>query len=202
MKKPWSLKRWFLQGLVLALPIFVTVVVFYYSIMYTDAILWFLWDLLPWDLLPWEVAKPTFPGLGLLVVVTLVIAIGAATESFVVGKAVDLFNWFMSKVPFVRNIYSTVLQVAQSTLGSKDTFTKAVMIEYPRKGIYSIAFKTSDNKEISEKLGREFINVFLPTTPNPTSGFYLIVPKDEAIETDIDPDLAFKLIISAGIVSK
>lgn len=195
-KKPWFIKRWLLQGLVLTLPIIVTIVVFYYVIVYTDAILWFLWDLLPWD-----VTKPKFPGLGLLVVGSLVIFIGAITESFIVSKAVDLFNKLMSKLPFIRNIYPTVLKVAQSTLGSYDSFSKVVMIEYPRKGIYSLAFKTSKNKELSENYGKPYINIFLPTTPNPTSGFYLILPEDEAIETDIEPEAAFKLIISAGIVS-
>ncbi len=202
MAKPWFIKRWLLQGLVLTLPIIVTVIVFYYTIIYTDAILWFFWDLLPWDLLPWDVVKPKFPGLGLLVVTTLVIFIGAITESFVIKKVVDLFNLLMSKLPFIRNVYSTVLKVAESTLGNYSAFSSAVMIEYPRKGVYSLAFKTSDNKELSDSLGQEFVNIFLPTTPNPTSGFYLIVPKNEVIETDINPELAFKLIISAGIVSK
>jgi uncharacterized membrane protein len=108
----------------------------------------------------------------------------------------------MSKLPFIRNIYTTVLKVAQSTLGNYEAFSSVVMIEYPRKGIYSLAFKTSKNEQFSEDTNKEYINVFLPTTPNPTSGFYLIVPKDEAIETDINPEEAFKLIISAGIVSK
>jgi uncharacterized membrane protein len=202
MKKPWFIKRWLLQGLVLTLPVIVTIVVFYYLIIYTDAILWVLWDLLPWDLLPWDLAKPKFPGLGLLVVTSLVIFIGAITESFVIGRVVELFNKLMSKLPFIRNIYTTVLKVAQSTLGNYEAFSSVVMIEYPRKGIYSLAFKTSKNEQFSEDTNKEYINVFLPTTPNPTSGFYLIVPKDEAIETDINPEEAFKLIISAGIVSK
>jgi uncharacterized membrane protein len=171
MKKPWFIKRWLLQGLVLTLPVIVTIVVFYYLIIYTDAILWVLWDLLPWDLLPWDFAKPKFPGLGLLVVTSLVIFIGAITESFVIGRVVELFNKLMSKLPFIRNIYTTVLKVAQSTLGNYEAFSSVVMIEYPRKGIYSLAFKTSKNEQFSEDTNKEYINVFLPTTPNPTSGF-------------------------------
>ena len=107
----------------------------------------------------------------------------------------------MSKLPFIKNIYSTAVKVAQSTLGNYDAFTGVVMIEYPRKGVYSLAFKTSKNEKFSSDNGQEYMNVFLPTTPNPTSGFYLIVPTTEIIETDIEPEQAFKLIISAGIVS-
>lgn len=202
MAKPWFIKRWLLQGLVITLPVIVTIIVFYYTIMYTDAILWFLWDLLPWDLLPWTIAKPTFPGLGLLVVTAIVVIIGATTESYLVTRIIDTFNKLMGKLPFIKNIYSTAVKVAQNTLGNYEAFSSVVMIEYPRKGIYSLAFKTSKNEKFSGIKDEPFINVFLPTTPNPTSGFYLIVPEREVIETDIEPELAFKLIISAGIVSE
>ena len=201
MQKSWFIKRWLIQGLVITLPVLVTVIVFYYTIIYTDALLWFFWDLVPWDLFPWDITKPKFPGLGLLVVTSIVIVIGAMTESYVVTRAIDLFNHVMSKLPFIKNIYSTAVKVAQSTLGNYEAFTGVVMIEYPRKCVYSLAFKTSKNEKFSSDNGQEYMNVFLPTTPNPTSGFYLIVPKAEIIETDIEPEQAFKLIISAGIVS-
>lgn len=198
MQKQWFIKRWFFQGLIVTLPIITTAFLLYYGIIYTDAIMWWVWDLLPWDLLPWAVAKPTFPGLGFLVVVTSTILIGALTESWLINKIIDYFNNLMSKLPFIRNVYSTVSQVAKSTFGSYDSFTKVVLIEYPRRGMYSLAFKTSES-HILKKEGK-YINVFLPTTPNPTSGFYLILPEHEIIETDLKPEQAFKLIISAGIV--
>lgn len=201
MQKSWFIKRWLIQGLVITLPVLVTVIVFYYTIIYTDALLWFFWDLVPWDLFPWDIGKPKFPGLGLLVVTTIVIFIGATTESYVVTRAIDLFNQIMSKLPFIKNIYSTAVKVAQSTLGNYEAFTGVVMIEYPRKGVYSLAFKTSKNEKFSSENGQDYVNIFLPTTPNPTSGFYLIVPTTEILETDIEPEQAFKLIISAGIVS-
>ena len=201
MQKSWFIKRWLIQGLVITLPVLVTVIVFYYTIIYTDALLWFFWDLVPWDLFPWDIGKPKFPGLGLLVVTTIVIFIGATTESYVVTRAIDLFNQIMSKLPFIKNIYSTAVKVAQSTLGNYEAFTGVVMIEYPRKGVYSLAFKTSKNEKFSSEYGQDYVNIFLPTTPNPTSGFYLIVPTTEILETDIEPEQAFKLIISAGIVS-
>lgn len=194
MGKQWFIKRWFFQGLVVMLPIIITTVCLYYGIIYTDAVLWWLWDLVPW-----EVAKPNFPGLGLLVVGIGTILIGMLTESWLVNSFIGYFNLLMSKLPVIRNIYTTVSQVAQSTLGGYENFTDVVMVEYPRKGVYSLAFKTSESEIMGED---KYINVFLPTTPNPTSGFYLIVPADEVKKTELSPEQAFKLIISAGIVQK
>jgi uncharacterized membrane protein len=197
MKQHWFIKRWFLQGLILILPAIITAVVLYYSIVYADLFVWFIWDLFPW-----EIAKPNFPGLGLIIVVALIVLVGALAESYIVSYFVNIFNILMSKVPFIRNIYSTVLQVAQSLLGNKKNLAQVVMLEYPRKGVYSIAFKTSDTSELMCKdTGHKMINIFLPTTPNPTSGFYLMVPEQDVTILDIDPEAAFKLIISAGIVN-
>lgn len=196
MKKQWFIKRWFLQGLVLMLPVIVTAVVLYYGVIYADTVLWFLWDLLPIT-----TARPAFviPGLGLVVVASVTVLLGALTESFLVSRVVELFNLLMSKVPIIRSIYSTVLKVAQNTLGNFDSFSKVVLLEH--NGKYCMAFQTSETStEISTKVGINLINVFLPTTPNPTSGFYIMVPEDKIIPLDIEPELAFKLIISAGIV--
>jgi uncharacterized membrane protein len=196
MKSQWFIKRWFLQGLVLMLPAIITAVVLYYGVIYADIVLWFLLDLLPWSF-----PKPTFviPGLGLIVVAGITIIIGALTESFLVSKAVNLFNTLMSKVPIIRSIYSTVLKVAQNTLGNFDSFSQVVLLEH--NGKYCMAFQTSETSpEICNKVGSKLINVFLPTTPNPTSGFYIMVPEDKITPLDIEPETAFKLIISAGIV--
>ena len=196
MKKHWFIKRWFLQGLVLILPIIITSVVLYYGVVYADMILWFLWDLLPWT-----IEKPLlFPGLGLVVVVSLTIIVGALTESFIVSKAVELFNTLMSKLPGIRSIYSTVLKVSQSTFGNSSSFSQVVLIEH--NGKFCMAFKTSEtSSKICDKVGHKLINVFLPTTPNPTSGFYIMVPEHLVTTLDIEPEVAFKLIISAGIVN-
>lgn len=196
MKHQWFLRRWFIQGLILLLPGVVTAVVLYYGIIYADMALGFLWSLLPFTS-----ADTTFffPGLGVIVVAALTIVVGALTEWFVVSKVVDLFNNLMSKVPIIRSIYSTVLKVAQNTLGNMENFSEVVLLEHNDK--YCIAFKTSETSEaISEKLGQRMINVFLPTTPNPTSGFYIIVPESRVTPLDIEAEAAFKLIISAGIV--
>lgn len=171
--------------------------VFFYCITYTDALLWFVANLLPTNF-----PKPVFPGMGLIIITIILILIGAVTENFILRKAIQLFNFGMSKVPFVKNIYSTALKIVQNFLGSSNTFSKVVLIEYPQKGSYTLAFKTNDAPEyINKLLGEKMISVFLPTTPIPTNGLYLIVPKSCAIETDFKTEEAFRLIVSAGIVS-
>ena len=195
MKHQWFLRRWFIQGLIILLPGVVTAVVLYYGIIYADMALGFLWSLLPFT----TANTFFFPGLGVLVVAALTILVGALTEWFVISKVVDIFNNLMSKVPIIRSIYSTVLKVAQNTLGNMENFSEVVLLEHNDK--YCIAFKTSEASEvISNKLKQKMINVFLPTTPNPTSGFYIIVPENKTIPLDIEAEAAFKLIISAGIV--
>jgi uncharacterized membrane protein len=184
-----------LQGIVVVLPLLVTAVSLYYLIVYTDAALWFVCNLLPLS-----VPKPVFPGVGLLVATTVLITIGALTESYLITKGISLFNYVMSKLPVIRVIYSTVHKIVESTLGHNNSFSKAVLIEYPRIGVYSIAFKTSNSTLLCCKTGKKLVNLFLPTTPNPTSGFYLLLPEDQIYDTDLDPEEAFKLIISAGMV--
>jgi len=195
MHKP--IKRWLLQGLIITLPLVVTCVVVYYSVVYTDAALWFVWDKLPWDIIPWKIRKPEFPGLGLVAVTTFLVLVGALTESWLVNRLLEVFNAFVKKVPIIRSIYTTVAQVAHSTIGNKANFSNVVLFEYPRKGVKTIGFKTS-NCHLPGFT--DHVNIFYPTTPNPTSGFYLIVPKEDVIETKMTPEEAFKLIISAGIV--
>lgn len=153
-------------------------------------------------MLPWELPKPIFPGVGLLVATGILITIGALTESYLITKGIALFNYVMSKLPIIRTIYTTVHKIVESTIGHNSSFSKAVLIEYPREGMYSIAFKTSNSTFLCAKTGKKLVNIFLPTTPNPTSGFYLLLPEDQIYDTHLDPEEAFKLIISAGMVQK
>lgn len=195
-KKHWFVKRWFIQGVAVTLPVIITGILLYYGMIYGDAILWFLWDLLPIT-----ASKPNFPGLGLVFVTVTTILIGAAAESWVISKCIKLFNYTVSKLPIIRSIYSTVLKVVDSAFGKNGAFSKTVLVQYPMKGNYAIAFLTNQaSQEIQRKTGKELVCVFLPTTPSPTSGFFLLVPKDEIIELDMDAEQAFKLIISAGVV--
>lgn len=198
MQKHWFLKRWFIQGLVISLPIIITVVIFSYCISYTDMFLLFLINLLPSNF-----PKPIFHGMGLLIFSILLILLGAITENLLINKIVQLFNYIMSKLPFIRNIYSNILKVVQTVLGNSGQFSKVLLIEYPREGTYVVGFKTKDAPEyICNLLNQKMVSVFVPTTPNPAGGLYLIVPADKIIETTLKPDEAFKLILSAGIIDK
>lgn len=194
-RKNLFLKRWLLQGIVVILPLVVTITCLYYLIVYTDAALWFVCKLLPIS-----IPQLPFPGLGLAIATLVLIIIGALTESYLITKGIALFNYVMSKLPIIRPIYSTVLKIVENTIGHNNSFSKAVMIEYPRQGMYSLAFKTSDSHITCTKTGEKLANIFIPTTPNPTSGFYLLVPESQIIPTELDPEEAFKLIISAGMV--
>jgi uncharacterized membrane protein len=196
-RKNLFLKRWLLQGIVVILPLLVTVFCLYNLIVYTDAALWFVCTYLPFEL-----PKPIFPGIGLLVATAALILIGALTESYLITQGIALFNYTMSKLPVIRTIYTTVHKIVESTIGHNSSFSKAVLIEYPRQGMYSIAFKTSDSTLTCHKTGEKLVNIFLPTTPNPTSGFYLLLPENQIYDTDLNPEDAFKLIISAGMVQK
>jgi uncharacterized membrane protein len=167
-----------------------------FVIIKTDEVLGFLWSL--W---PKNIYKPGFPGLGLALVFIALIALGALTESVIVRKALVLFNFILSKVPFIRNIYPTLLRLMQSIFGSSSNYTKAVMIEYPRPGLYAIAFITSDTApKLCEKTGKNLVNVFVPSSPFLSSGFYLMISSDQIIDVNISKEDAFKLVISAGIV--
>lgn len=196
MQKHWFLKRWFIQGLVVSLPIVITAVIFYYCISYTDRFLLFTANLLPTNL-----PKPVFPGMGLIIFSILLILLGAITENFLIKKLVQVFNYLISKLPFIRNVYPSVLKVVQNILGNYGKYSKVLLIEYPKEGFYVVGFKTNEASEyVCKLIGQKMISVFIPTTPSPAGGMYLIVPANKIIETDLKPDEAFKLILSAGII--
>ncbi len=139
-------------------------------------------------------------GIGVLAVVFLLIIIGWITKYYVGVKLLQLTNYIFDKIPLFNRILKMIRQISEAFFsGQKDVFQKAVLIEYPRKGMYSIAFFTGDTKgEVKEKAGEELVSVFLPTTPNPTSGFLLFIPKDEIKPLDMTIENALKLIISGG----
>ena len=143
------------------------------------------------------------PGLGLIIAVILILIIGIVTQSFLGRKLVSLGEWIVSKIPLVRNIYIGIKQlVAAIFVENSKAFKRVVMVEYPRKDLWVIAFLTGVTEgEVQAKTNKEVVNVFIPTTPNPTSGFYLLVPKKDIINLDMTVEDAFKLIVSGGIVS-
>ncbi len=143
------------------------------------------------------------PGLGILVMILLIILVGILTRLYVGRKLIDLGNWIVGKIPFFNTIYLTLKQITEALFSDRgEVFRKAVLLEYPRKGIYSIAFMTQDTRgEVQNRIEDDLISVFLPTTPNPTSGFLLFVPKKDVTELNMSIEEALKLVISGGAVN-
>lgn len=142
------------------------------------------------------------PGLGLVVTVTIVFVTGVLTRSFVGRELISLGQSILAGTPIVRGVYTTIRQIVDAfTVTGKSAFQRVALIEYPRRGVWSIAFVTADSPaSISELTGHELVSVFLPTTPNPTSGFLLMLPREEVRVLDIPVEDGLKLVISGGAV--
>jgi uncharacterized membrane protein len=142
------------------------------------------------------------PGAGMLLVVLITFITGALVSNFIGQKFFKAWESVLSKIPGFRNIYNTLKQLSDTVLSpSSNSFKKALLVEYPRKGMWTIAFQTGEyHGEVEEKIGQKILNIYVPTTPNPTSGFFIMLPKTDTIELDMSVDEAFKLIISTGVV--
>ncbi len=194
-----KIKNIFLAGLFVIIPIFVTIYVASGMIRFVDSVV----HILPEKFDPNTYLPFRLPGLGIAYTVILALIAGLLVRNYVGKKALSYWETLVSKIPLIRVLYGALRQVTEAIL-VKDAnhFKKVVMIEYPRRGIYSIAFITGKTcKGLSANLNSKMISVFVPTTPNPTSGFYLIVPEEEIINVDMSVEDAFKLILSGGMVS-
>lgn len=177
------------------------------------ATFWFLRLLLIWVdktllLLPPAYRPEAFlpfpvPGLGLILVFTVLLLTGVFVRNFIGRKLVSLGERIMSYIPFVSKVYDAVKKLVDTIFfGAGKDFKRVVLVEYPRKGIYALAFVTGEAMgEIQDKTARRCLNVFLPTTPNPTSGFYLLVPEDDVTPLDMSVEESFKVLMSGGILS-
>ncbi|MFP3870948.1 MAG: DUF502 domain-containing protein [Syntrophobacteria bacterium] len=193
-----KLRAYFLAGLLIIVPLGVTLFVISAILRLMDRLL----VIIPPKFHPHAYLPFKIPGLGLILALFLVMLTGVLVKNFIGRRVVDCGEYVLSNIPFVRPVYAAVKQLIQSMFGeSQDAFQRVILIEYPRKGVYALAFVTSPAAgELQEKTGSTMINVFVPTTPNPTSGFYLIVAKEETIPLSITVEDAFKLLVSAGIV--
>jgi len=142
------------------------------------------------------------PGLGIIFTLGIIQLVGLLSANLFGRKVVKTYERVLDRIPFVRGVYVAVKQLLEQILSpNSDRFRRAVLVEYPRKGIYSIGFVTGlDEGDLQAKTTEKVLNIFLPTTPNPTSGYYLLIPEEDAIPLDLTVDQAFKLIVSAGMV--
>lgn len=193
------IRGYFITGLLVILPLFVTVYILWIIIKAMDSIFKFI----PAKYLPETYIHITIPGLGLVLMVALILLVGLITRNIIGAKLFGYWEYIIERIPIARIIYIGVKQLLEALFyTNKDSFKKAALVEYPRRGIYVIGFITGESKgEVQDKTDGSMTNVFIPTTPNPTSGFYVLVPKNDLIILDMTVEDAFKLIISGGIVS-
>lgn len=192
------LRRYFVAGLLVWLPIGATILVFRLLLNLMDRLLF----ILPPGLRPEALLGVRIPGLGAILALIVLVVTGVLAANLLGRRLVGVYESMVGRIPIVRTIYGGVKHFAEVVLSdSSASFKKVLMIEYPRQGIYSLAFQTSENAaEVQARTGETVVTVFLPTTPNPTSGFLLFVPKSQITELDMPVEEALKLIISLGVV--
>lgn len=192
------LRRYLIAGLLLWLPLGVTVLVIRLLVGTMDQTLL----LLPERLRPDALFGFQIPGLGLVLAVSVVLLTGMLVANLFGRRLLTLWERLLSRIPLVRSIYMAVKQLAETMFsGGGQSFRKVLLIEYPRRGLWTLAFQTGPGVgEAQQKTGREVVNVYVPTTPNPTSGFFLMVPREDVVELDMSVDDGLKMIISMGVV--
>ena len=186
------LRNYFITGAIVLIPIGITIYL-------TLLIIRISSNFLPKKINPNNYLPFDVPGIEILITIILITIIGGLSLSFLGKKFLEIFNNLLKKIPILRTIYSAVGQLTESFTQSGDTQKSVVILEYPRKGIWVVGFSTKENKgEISKKTNENLVNIFVPTTPNPTSGFLLMVPKKDIIYLDMSFEEASRFIVSAG----
>lgn len=193
-----ALRRYLAAGLLVWVPLGVTLLIIKFLVDLMDQTLL----LLPQSLRPDVLLGQRIPGFGILLTAVIVIGTGMIVSNLF-GRQLVLFGEkALNRIPLVRTIYTSVKKITETIFsGSGKSFRKVVMVEYPRLGMWSLAFLTGDGAaEVEEHTGYEIVNVFIPTTPNPTSGFVLMVPRKDVIELSMSTDEGLRMILSAGVV--
>lgn len=189
-----QLRRYFITGLIVFLPIAITLNVLLWIFKVLDGFLGRVFIPL--------LGEP-IPGLGLLAEVVLIFLIGVMATNVLGRRIVERFDRFMLRIPLARSIYSATKQLSDSLfLQRRAAFQRAVLIEWPRKGLYTVGFVTGESKgETQAKTPERVLNIFVVSTPNPTTGFLVLVPEDQVLPLEMSVEDALKLVISGGIVS-
>ena len=186
------LRNYFLAGIVVLVPIGFTLYLTIFLIKISS-------KLLPNEINPNNYLPFSIPGLEILLSVIIIIIVGGISLSFFGKRIVSLINEIFKKIPILRTIYSAIGQMTESFTKTDNKQKSVVLLEYPRKGIWAVGFATKENEGlIKNKVNEDIVNIFVPTTPNPTSGFLLMVPKKDLIYLDVSFEQASKFIVSAG----
>ena len=192
------LRNYFISGLLFWIPLALSVLLIKFFLEIVN-------NLVPTRLLPESLLNldTNIPGSGIVLVILVILITGALVTNILGRKLLDLWERALNKIPGFRNIYNALKKISSTVLNtSSESFRKAFLIQYPSKGIWVIAFQSGDYKgEVESIIGKDVINLFVPTTPNPTSGFFVMIPKKDAVELQMSVEEAFKLVISAGVVT-
>jgi uncharacterized membrane protein len=193
------MRKYFVTGLLILVPLAITIWVLNLIISTMDQSLL----LLPERWRPEAVIGFHIPGLGTILTLLFIFLTGLATRNFIGKRIVWLWEGMLTRIPVVRSIYSSVKQVSDTLFSSSgNAFRKALLVQYPRQGSWTIAFLTGvPGGDVRNHLKGDYVSIYIPTTPNPTSGFFLMVPRADTIELDMNVDEALKYIVSMGVVS-
>ena len=190
------LRNYFITGVVVLIPIGITLYLTKFFIGISSKII-------PENINPNNYLPYAVPGLEILISVIIITIVGGLSLSFLGKKILKLIDDLFKRIPFLRTIYSAILQMTETFSNSKNDKKSVVLIQYPRKGVWAVGFATKENKgEMAQKTGKNLINVFVPTTPNPTSGFLLMFPIEDVIYLNMSFEEASKFIVSAGTSTK
>jgi uncharacterized membrane protein len=193
------MKRYFITGLLIWVPLVITVWVLSTIINTLDQSL----QLLPEAMHPKNLLGFPLPGVGALLTLAMILLTGLLAANFIGQKLVDWWDRLLSRIPVVNSVYKSVKQVSDTLFAPNgNAFRKALLVQYPRPGAWTIAFLTgSPGGDIRNHLTGDYVSVYVPTTPNPTSGFFLMLPRQDVVELEMSVDEALKYIISMGVVA-
>ena len=192
------LRNYLISGLLFWIPLILTIIVIKFFLEFINS-------LVPQEYLPEAIFNldTSIPGSGIILLFLIILITGILVTNILGRRLVSLWEKLLNRIPGFRNRYNILKKVSDTVLNtSSQSFKKAFLIQYPSKGIWVIAFQSGDYRGEAESIiGEETINLFVPTTPNPPSGFFVLIPKKDAFELDISVEDAFKLVISAGVVT-
>ena len=190
------LRNYFITGVVVLIPIGFTLYL-------TKFIIGISSKVIPQNINPNSYLPYAIPGIEILISIIFITIVGGLSLSFLGKRILKLIDDLFKRIPFLRTIYSAILQMTESFSNKSNDKKSVVLVEYPRKGVWAVGFATKENRgEMANKTNKKLINVFVPTTPNPTSGFLLMFPIDEVIHLDMSFEEASKSIVSAGTSDK
>ena len=194
-----KIRSWFLTGILVMTPLILTIYVAWAFITFVDNL---VVPLVPFDYRPSNYLPFSIPGLGLIIVFIFTTFVGLLATGLFGRTLIRIWENILNRMPVVRSVYSAIKQILETVMATQsDAFRQAVLVQYPRKNIWAIGFVTGSTKgEVGKRVDKKMVNVFMPTTPNPTSGFLLFFPEEDLIFLNMSVEDALKLVVSGGMV--